>query len=595
MLSIFGEAAIRYARLGLCVIPLHPKDKRPMFTNWPEVATSDQAVVSRWWEQTPSANVGIATGKRSGVFVFDIDPKNGGDDSYEHLVSKHGRFPDTWQQITGGKGMHLFFRYPSFPIHNSAGLLPGIDIRGDGGQVVAPPSIHPNGSAYEWDGLAEIEQTRIAEAPLWLLELLDAKNTQSGSTHLPIGADKIPHGVQHYTLLAIAGALRRMGLSEPEITPTLLAVNRNRCETPGADKNVAQIAQSVMKYRPADSDLYKTATKLWRMTKAKEIEEHQRNEKLGLQVVDGLTVYRSPGLDQKCVIPGVLHNGLTIFAGRPKSGKSWLSLQLALAVAQGDKFLGQMPVTMPGAVVYIALEESQSRTASRMQRLVASESIYMQNIAMVYSMLPLGQGGAEQLDKILEDRKPTLVIADTFLALVGGADKGKDVMRSEYKEVDRIRKIVAKHDTAMVLIHHTRKAMAGESGIDSVAGSTGVTAATDAVWTLKKEDAEAGMSSLEIVGREVEEQSLGLRFKRDGDIGWEFAGQGHEIKAAKGQREIVEMLTHEGAQTPAKIAMLLRMNVNQVRSMLYEMANVGSVIRQSSGSYIVGAAHRDYE
>jgi hypothetical protein len=594
MLSEFGQAALRYTKLGLCVIPLHPREKKPMYANWPEVATSDQSVVSRWWQQAPDSNVGIATGKRSGVFVLDVDPKNGGGDSFEHLVSRHGRFPDTWQQITGSRGMHLFFRYPSFPVHNAAGLFPGIDIRGDGGQVVAPPSIHPNGTVYEWDGIAEIEATKVAEAPIWLLDLLEGKNSQAGSSHLPV-ADKIPHGVQHYTLLAVAGALRRMGLSEAEIIPSLLAINKARCEKPGADQHITQIAKSVMKYRPSDTDLYKTATKLWRMTKAKEIEEHQRNEKLGLTVVDGLTVYRSSGLDQKCVISGVLHNGLTIFAGRPKSGKSWLALQLALAVAQGEKFLGQMPVNMPGGVVYIALEEAQERTATRMQRLISIESVYLQNIAMVYSMQPLSQGGAEQLDKILEDRKPTLVIVDTFLALVGGSDKRRDVMRAEYTEIDRIRHIAAKHETAMVLIHHTRKAMAGESGIDSVAGSTGVTAAADAVWTLKRQDAEAGMSSLEIVGREVEEQSLALKFKRDGDIGWEFAGKGHEIKAAKDQREICELLKHEGAQTPAKVATLLRMNVNEVRSILYSMSYAGLVNRQTSGTYILNNLHEDYQ
>src|SRR5688572_11715553 len=120
MNSEFGQAALRYANLGLCVIPLHPRDKKPMYANWPEVATSDQSVVSRWWQQSPTANVGIATGKRSGVFVLDIDPKNGGDDSFEVLVNKHGRFPETWQQITGSKGLHLFFRYPAFSVSNAA-------------------------------------------------------------------------------------------------------------------------------------------------------------------------------------------------------------------------------------------------------------------------------------------------------------------------------------------------------------------------------------------------------------------------------------------------------------------------------------------
>lgn len=591
----FGEAALRYANLGMCVIPLRERDKRPMFNNWPEIATADQAIISRWWQQTPNANVGIATGKKSGIFVLDVDPANGGMDSYENMLLKHGGFPDTWQQITGRRGFHMFFRYPSFPVANAAGLFPGIDIRGDGGQVVAPPSIHPDtGLTYEWDGLEDIENTKLAEAPLWLLEILQGRHDNHGSQHIPI-AEKIPHGVQHYTLLSLAGALRRMGLSDAEIVPALLAVNQNRCERPGPDQNIRQIAASVMKYRPADTSLYNTATKLWRMTKAKEHEEKAREEKLGLQVVDGLTVYRSSGLDQKCVIPGILYNGLTVFAGRPKTGKSWMTLQLALSVARGENFLG-LPVNMPGGVVYVALEESQSRTATRMQRLADEESVYLQNIGMVYSMSPLASGGRDQLAKIIEDRHPTLVIIDTFLALVGGSDKRSDVMRAEYKEIDTIRKIAAEYDTAMVLVHHMRKSVAGESGIDSVAGSTGVTAAADAIWTLKREDQATGLCAFEVVGREVEEQSLGIRFRREGNVGWELVGTGQEIKAFKDEREITTLLREESDPLSSrKIAELLRMNANAVRNVLYGMGQRGMVIKNSSGNYVLDKHYRGEE
>lgn len=587
MVSELAEAALRYARLGLCVIPLRPRMKRPMFDNWPEIATNDEQIVSRWWHQNPDANVGIATGRRSGVFVLDVDPKNGGMESFEELINMHGQFPNTWQQVTGSKGLHLFFRYPAFPVTNAAGILPGIDIRGDGGQVVAPPSIHPDtGATYEWDGLEEIEQVRVAEAPLWLLDMLQSRHEAHGSPHLPI-AEKIPHGVQHYTLLALAGALRRMGLSDEDMLPTLLAVNNARCERPGAADHIHQIARSVMKYRPADTDLYKTATKLWRLTKAKEHEERERDEKLGLQVVDGLTVFRSDGLDQKCIIDGILYNGLTIFAGRPKVGKSWLTLDLALSVARGERFLGALNVHQPGGVVYIALEESQARTATRMRRLLQEETPFLQNISMVYSMDPLSHGGAEQLDRILADRRPTLVIIDTFLALVGGGKERKDVMRSEYTEIDTVRKIAARHQTALVLVHHMRKSVVGESGIDSVAGSTGFTAAADAIWTLKREDAQTGMCSLEVVGREVEEQVLAVKFNKDENFGWEFVGQGQEIRSMKDQREIMIYLREDGPASSSKVASALKMNANTVRSLLWDMWQAGLVSKQGNGTYSI--------
>jgi len=138
-MSEFLEAALAYADLGLSVIPV--RGKKPYFDNWPEAATADRETIRRWWIQNPHDNIGIATGSKGGVFVLDVDIKSGGRETYETLRTRHG-FPETWQSITGSGGSHLYFRYPNFPVANAAGIYPGIDIRGDGGQVVAPPSVH---------------------------------------------------------------------------------------------------------------------------------------------------------------------------------------------------------------------------------------------------------------------------------------------------------------------------------------------------------------------------------------------------------------------------------------------------------------------
>src|SRR5947207_504059 len=95
------EAALRYVHMGLAVIPLRPKDKRPIFDEWQNIASKDEALVSRWFIQNPDSNVGIATGPKSNCFVLDVDTVKGGQDSYDCWLNQHGRFPDTWQQITG--------------------------------------------------------------------------------------------------------------------------------------------------------------------------------------------------------------------------------------------------------------------------------------------------------------------------------------------------------------------------------------------------------------------------------------------------------------------------------------------------------------
>lgn len=577
-------SALHYAKLGLAVFPLLPRDKRPVFVGWPEAATSDTGMISRWWQQDSSYNIGLATGKKSNMFVVDVDKKNGGDETFDSLVMRYGKTPNTWQQTTGTGGFHLFFRYPNFHVGNSAGLWPGVDIRGERGYVVLPPSVHPDtGRIYEWDGLDDIDSTPVAEAPLWILEALQGK-TQGDrrSDKLPIPLE-LPSGLRNDALAALAGALRRFGLDQHEIWTTLNEVNKRRANPPLPNDEVLKIAESMMRYRPGDKDVYTSTARLWRLLKEQEVKETKHKAATHLEIVDGLTVYRSPATETKCVIDGLLYRGLTVFAGRPKVGKSWLTLEIALNVARGERAMGRT-VLQPGRVVYVALEESQSRTSTRMQRLLDVETPLLQNISMVYSLLPLMGGGMAQLDELLANQKPSLVIVDTFLALIKGSGKEKkDVLRSEYSEINSLRELAERHETAILLVHHLRKAIVGEAGIDAVAGSTGVTAAADAIWTIKREDQH--LCTLDIVGRECEEQSIGLKF-RDGGVGWDVIGDGRALKNMKEAEEILKLLREEGALTVQKVAMLLRLNANRVRDILYDLKQKGAVGKNSgNGAY----------
>ena len=154
------------------VIPILPGSKRPALTRWTEQATTDTATIKEWWDGHDDYGVGIATGPTSGFWVLDVDDF----DSFRDLEQRYEMLPDTRTSITGSGGFHFLFRWPTDgrDIRNDAGrrLGPGLDVRGDGGQIVAPPSIHPNGNTYQWDaGLGD----DIAEAPEWLLELVCAE------------------------------------------------------------------------------------------------------------------------------------------------------------------------------------------------------------------------------------------------------------------------------------------------------------------------------------------------------------------------------------------------------------------------------------
>ncbi len=160
------HAALEYAALGLRVIPLHGKN--PILERWPERATSDPSRIVKWFETWHDENLGIVTG--DGLLVVDVDPRNGGRRSIRKLTQ--GReWPMTATALTGSGGHHYLFRVdPALRIASVNGLLPGIDIKGAGGQIAVEPSIHPStNKEYVW--LRTPKQV-IADAPSWLVKML---------------------------------------------------------------------------------------------------------------------------------------------------------------------------------------------------------------------------------------------------------------------------------------------------------------------------------------------------------------------------------------------------------------------------------------
>lgn len=175
------NAALAAAKRGWAVFPLHPKSKAPYKgSHGVNDATTDETQIRQWWKQTPSANIALTCGEASGVFVLDVDPRNGGDASLAALEVESGNLPVTVESATGGGGRHLLFRHPGGHVRNSAGKLgKGLDIRGEGGYIVMPPSVHPSGALYGWKRCPDA--IALADAPAWLLDKLTFDAGQGGT------------------------------------------------------------------------------------------------------------------------------------------------------------------------------------------------------------------------------------------------------------------------------------------------------------------------------------------------------------------------------------------------------------------------------
>jgi hypothetical protein len=151
-----------------------------------------------------------------------------------------------------------------------------------------------------------------------------------------------------------------------------------------------------------------------------------------------------------------------------------------------------------------------------------------------------------------------------------------------------LRQLAEKHQTALVVVHHLRKA-AAESGLDCVAGTTGLTAAADAVWTMKR--LPGGDFVLDITGREMEDRSYGLRFGQDEPFGWAIVGEGAGVGLSEERQEIVELLRDEAPLQPAKIAAMLRKNAVTVRRLLQKLYADGLVHKNRDGGYCLSGVN----
>ena len=198
-LSAMGEAALRLAARGFAVFPC--SGKRPLTRHGCKDATKDPEKIRSLWTQHPDANIGLATGAISGIVGLDIDLEPGGEESLAKLEAANAPLPPTLTARTGGGGRHLLYRYPGAHVGNSAGQLGrGLDVRGDGGYVIAPPSRHPGGGAYAW-----IDEREPAELPPWLAKLIVAPNAPSTAT-APVSKERSDFGTEggtHYGLAAL--------------------------------------------------------------------------------------------------------------------------------------------------------------------------------------------------------------------------------------------------------------------------------------------------------------------------------------------------------------------------------------------------------
>lgn len=262
------EHALAYAARGFQIFPLHTPGeggrcschkpecgnvgKHPRTMDGLKSATTDAGQITKWWGMWPDANIAIATGAETGFVVVDVDPRHGGRESLKALLDRHGELAEKLYVVTGGGGWHLLFKHPGFTVRNIQNrperLGEGIDFRGDGGYVVAPPSLHASGARYAWG--KGCEDADAPEMPEWLKTLLHTPQT-SAPAYTGDG-ESVAKGDRHKYLTSLAGTMRRRGMSAEAMYAALSIENARSCVPPKSDEEVQKIAHSIAKYNPDD-------------------------------------------------------------------------------------------------------------------------------------------------------------------------------------------------------------------------------------------------------------------------------------------------------------------------------------------------------
>lgn len=466
------QHALQYLRLGFSVIPLRPRGKEPLIP-WQEYQKRFASVAEiRKWFADGTANLGIVTGSVSKLAVVDLDGIEG---------MKCGRSLKLASRATviTGKGKQLYYKHPGGNVCNAVRKYPGVDIRGDGGYCVAPPSIHPNGKRYQW--LTPVGPATALPAFPALFSMATS-TTPSATTRNADGwissalADMKSGNIDD-TLFKICSRLRADGYSQAD-TRTLLAPHAARAgATPGHLD--AKIRNVWTRYAPNNRQADENA------------------DEQGAESIDAFMESLSP---VEWICPPMIAKGtLGFVAGLPETMKTWLLIDLAVECARGGgTWLGLFPVG--GArVLFVDQERFKGETQRRFGSLLAEKGLESSSLR---DSLFIRCGTRTRLDvepsyrkfhQELLKIKPDVVIIDSFVTMHTSDENSRQGIQVV---MERLKALRTEIGCTFIFLDHESKAVWTDKESNEVpsamrmVGSVAKSAAAEFVLTVRRFDEE---------------------------------------------------------------------------------------------------------
>lgn len=284
--------------------------------------------------------------------------------------------------------------------------------------------------------------------------------------------------------------------------------------------------------------------------------------------------------EARWAIPRVVPEGLTLFAGPPKIGKSWLMLGAAVAVASGGKAFGSVDVEQ-GGVLYVALEDPARRLAQRLA-VVLEGSVAPAGLDFATTWPLLHDGGADQLDEHLDEHVDTrLVVVDVFVKARGTTSDREDRYQADYRAMSWLKEVADRHQVAVVAVHHVRK-QASEDFVDTVSGTNGLAGAADTILVLARSRGAAD-AKLHVTGRDVDEHEHAMKL-----VGGRWTlldGPASDYDASDQRRRILHAVREEEGLGPKAIADVSGIAHDVVKHLVRKMVDAGQLDTDGDGRY----------
>ena len=457
MLSKQGRAALAYAQdEKFSVFPAHwaRRDgscscgapgctnigKHPLTPHGLYDATLDETAIRTWWDRHADANIAIRTGVV--VDVLDIDPARGGLETIEMLESEYEKLPRTRTAATGGGGTHFYFATdPSCPLRSRADALgPGVDTRGHGGYVIAPPSNHSSGGRYEW--VVEGPSQRL---PDWIARRFAGLRLDQETKAAPLIDEVIElfgrtEGSRNDTLNRAAFKIGLRCASGEVTIPDAVDALTVAAGTTSPPMDAGEARGTIASGLRAG-----VVRGLARPT--------MRTRRPRLTRLDTAHMLRTPPPPVPWVIEPILAKGhLTCVAGPEGEGKSLLSLALGCSLAGGEPLAGFAPAE-EGRVVVIDAENGTGEIHRRVRALGLTDRATDSITFFAAEAVDLRKD-LEDLAALVDNEKPVLLVLDSFRSLWGGDENNSDEVAPV---LDGLRNLGRSRNVAILLLHHTRK------------------------------------------------------------------------------------------------------------------------------------------